>query len=676
VPKEKPKVNGSSKEEAMLLDSDEDDAPADCVPSMADFNAEQEASDESQPYDKIIQFIDVRCGTGVRHVAIPHVPTHIRDSAPGAYPPILLSNIVVAATCNDNSIRLVTLPLLPPLPSVDGQSYKALQMVTIAGMNTHHDVPSSISITHSALSGSPESRQDSSKSRSRSSNPVNEDEDAATASHQQGTSWCFLLVSMSPAAGGLLLTHQIPVLSDTLLSASPDDLSPLQRCYLGFPCLSSNTVFNPSAFPADRHDMALVSATDAGCVKIYQVFSENRSNMSRGRRNSAATVESASSSLRTSSRGPASCGRFLITLYPGFVRSPSSTSFQRRKRTLDVAWAASGRAIIALLEDGEWGVWDLEGAGPGSGAANLLRGQSNMSGIQGGALTKFAFSCQITAAAEALLKTQVTEIQESTDEKLVPMTPHTRRIRSEGLFKGGRPSRGLEGDCAQPTNGHICITEHAPPTTSTLPSAEESLVIAHGSQIIFVPSLQALWRAETSSTGTFDSLAAIRPSQFPGLGLGGERLIGVAELPRSPPTKSNPDFDPRIGDWPDILVTIDRRMILFIAARSESVSTVGPEAQFSLRLGKTQEPAPIKLRDQALLHQGELDLEGMDRVLDGMRSENENSNGQGMSFRRGVAVGLENDGDVSMSSPTPKSGSRSRHTSLMSTGRNRAAAFS
>ena len=660
----------------MLLDSDEEDAPEDCVPSMTDFHAEQEASDSCQPYDKIIQHIDVHCGTGVRHIATPHVPTHIRDSAPGAFPPILLSNIVVAATCNDNSIRLVTLPLLPPLPSVDGRSYKALQMVTIAGMNTHHEVPSSIAITHSALSSSSDGRRDSSKSRSRSSNPVNEEEDAATASHQQGRSWCFLLVSISPAAGGLLLTHQIPVLSDTHLSTSPDDLSPLQRYYLGFPCLSSNVVFNPSAFPADRHTMVLVSATDAGCVKVYQVSSESRSNISRGRRNSAATMDSASSSLRTSSRGSALNGRFLIALYSGFIRSSSSTSLQRRKRILDVAWAASGQAIIALLEDGEWGVWDLEGAGPASGAANLLRGQSNMSGIQGGALTRFAFRSQITAAAEAQSKTQMTEIQETTDEKLAPMTPHTRKVRSEGLFKGDRPSRGLERDCAQPTTGHICITEHAPPTTSTLSSPEESLVIAHCSQIIFVPSLQALWRAETSSTGTFDSLAAIRPSQFPGLGLGGERLIGIAELPRSSPTKSKPGFGPRSSDSPDLLVIVDHRMILFVAGQVESVSTVGPETRFSLRLGKTQEPAPGKLRDQALLHQGELDLEGMGRVLDGMGSENGKPNGQGVSFRRCVAVALEDDGDMSMTSPTPKSGARSRHTSLTSSGRNRAAAFS
>jgi hypothetical protein len=117
-------------------------------------------------------------------------------------------------------------------------------------------------------------------------------------------------------------------------------------------------------------------------------------------------------------------------------------------------------------------------------------------------------------------------------------------------------------------------------------------------------------------------------------------------------------------------------MILFVAAQAESVSTVGPETRFSRRLNKTQEPEPGKLRDQALLHQGELDLEGMDRVLDGMGYENGKPNGQGVSFGRGVAIDLENDGDMSMTSPTPKSGARSRHTSLTSTGRNRAAAFS
>jgi hypothetical protein len=676
TPKGKPKINGSSKDDAMVLDSDDDEPAPDGVSSTTDFELDEEESDSSEPYQKIIRYIDIQCGTCVRHVTAPHLPTHLRDSPPGAFPPILLSNIVVAAACNDNSIRLVTLPLLPPLPFVDGTSYKAVQIVTITGINTHNEVPSSITITHSAISDASDGQRESSKSRSRSRNRLTEDENASTMSYQSGSSWCFLLVSTSANAGALLLTHQIPVVSDTQLSTSPADLPPIQRCYVGFPCLNSKLAFNPSEFPADRHSTALVSAADSGCVKVYQVSPDSRSRLSRGRRSSVASTDSAVSGLRTSSGGTISKGRFLITLYPGFVRSSSSSGVQQRKRILDAAWVACGRAIVVLLEDGEWGVWDLEGAGPGSGPANLLRGQSNMSGIQGGAMTRFALSGRLTPATEALPKTQQTKLSEIKVSKLGPMTPHTRKVRSEGLFKGGRQSFEFERYNTQPPKGHICVTEHAPSTTSALSTAEESLLIAHDSNIIYVSSLQALWRAETSSKGTLDSVGAVRPSHFPCPALGHERLISVAELPNCARPNYKPPFGPRSTASPDLLVVADHCLILFVSPLTEPISTEGTETRFPLRLGKTQEPAARTIGDQALLRQGQLDLEGMGRVLEGMGHEEGTMNGQGGAFAKSVAFDLDDDMDMSMTSPTPKAAGRFKRNPGRSIGKNRLGAFS
>ncbi len=657
VPRDKPKVNGSRKEDAVLLDSDDDVSAAAGVASTPDFNADEEESDSSEPYHKIVRHLDISCGTGVRLIAIPHIPARIRDSAPGAFPPILLSNIVMAAACNDNSIRIVTLPLLPPLPTVNGTSYKALQIVAIAGINTHQEVVSSIAITHSAISDSDIPRE-SSKSRSRSRNPPTEERKTTTALHHSGKLWCFLIVSVSPTTGGLLLTHQIPITADTQLSTSPDDLYPLQGSYLRFPCLSSRLVFHPSSFPADRHSTVLLSATDPGCVKLYQALPDSHATVSRGRRNSAATTDSASSSLRTPSRSMTCNGRFLITLYPGFVPSSNSSSLQRRKRIHDATWAASGRAIIALLEDGEWGVWDLEGAGPGSGSANLLRGQSNMSGIQGGALTKFAFSSRVTPTADSLPNTRKPESRDPKDRALAPMTPHTRRVKSEGLFKGGPPSFEIERDCAPSTSGRICITEHASPITSALSSPRESLVITYGSEIVFVSSLQTLWRAQSINKGTFDSVEAIRPSHFPSLALGKERLVGIAELPHSPPMESKLPFTVKDNQLPDIMLVADHRLIFFVTSLAEPASTRDNENHFPLRLSKPQEPQLADVGDQALLREGQLDLEGMDRVLAGMGHGDGSLNGRRSSFGKSVAFELDDEGDLSMTSPTPKAGGR------------------
>ncbi len=653
----------------MVLDSDDDGPAADGVPSIADFDVHNEESDSSEPYLKIIRHIDIPCGTCVRHISTPHLPTHIWDSPPGAFPPIFLSNIVVAAACNDNSIRLITLPLLPPQPSIDGTSYKAVQTVTIAGISTHQEVPSGIAVTHSAVSDAADSRPDSSKSRSRSGSRVAAEENKGMRSDQSGRSWCLLLVSTSATAGGLLLTHQMPLVADTQFGSTTEDLHPIQRCYLRFSCLSSKVVFNPSAFPADRHSTILVSAADACCVKVYQVSPESRSNLSRSRRNSAATTDSLSSGLRTSSGSVISNGRFLITLYPGFTHPSSSSSLQRRKRILDVAWVASGRAIIALLEDGEWGVWDLEGAGPGSGPANLLRGQSNTSSIHGGSLTKFKIGGRIMPVTETVSKIQNTELRDTKDRRLVPMTPHTRKMRSVGLFRDGDSSFRTENDSAQFIRGHICVTEHAPSTASSLSNTEESLVIAHGSSFTHITSLQALWRAETSSKGTFDSIEAIRPSPILGVTISHERLIDIAELPHSPFAKSKLPFGAKSNEAADLLVVGDHRLTFFVSRQSEQTSAEGADAPFPLRLGKAKEPALGKRIDQALLGKGQLDLEGMDRILEGMGHENTTVSGQGGLFGKNVAFDMDEDGDMSMTSPTPKAGGRSKRTPGRSIGR-------
>ena len=122
---EKPKVNGSSLEDAMVVDSDEDETAESAAPSVAEFELDEDETDPSEPYHKIIRCLDINCGTSIRHIALPHIPAYIQDSAPGAFPSILLSNLVVAAACNDGSIKLVTLPLLPPLPALDESTHIA-----------------------------------------------------------------------------------------------------------------------------------------------------------------------------------------------------------------------------------------------------------------------------------------------------------------------------------------------------------------------------------------------------------------------------------------------------------------------------------------------------------------------------------------------------------------------
>ncbi|EDN03408.1 predicted protein [Histoplasma mississippiense (nom. inval.)] len=57
-------------------------------------------------------------------------------------------------------------------------------------------------------------------------------------------------------------------------------------------------------------------------------------------------------------------GAWLITLSPEFCRNP--VGIPQRKTVVDAAWVLGGKAIMVLLSDGSWGIWDPEGAGPRS----------------------------------------------------------------------------------------------------------------------------------------------------------------------------------------------------------------------------------------------------------------------------------------------------------------------
>jgi hypothetical protein len=675
--KEKPKVNGSSREDAMVLDSDDEETTPARRSSTTDFEAEEEERDFSEPYHRIIRQIDINCGTGVRHVAVPQIPSDISDVPPGAYPPILSSHVVVAAACNDCSIRVFSLPLEPPIPSIEDSSYNAVQQLRIAGINAHNDVPSSIAITHSALLEERDDLRDRSKSRSRSRSRVFESDGAIGGNiHASGKAWCFLLVSVSTRAGGLLLTHQIPLVSETQLSNSADDLPPIQRQHLRCPCSSSTVVFNPAAYPADRHSTVVLSTAGSGNVKIYQVTPDRRWNASRGRRNSTATTDSGNSGVRASQGVASHNGKFLITLYPPFIRSQDPAGLTRRKHILDVTWIAFGRAIFVLLEDGEWGIWDLEGTGPTSGPANLLQGQNTRSGIQGGALTGFAISGSVAPQSEALRKAQKPEQRQTRDTKLAPMTPHTRKVRSEGLFRGKESTLETLSSNDQLARGYVCATEHPPATNSALSASEESLVIAHGSNLVYIHSLQALWRAQTSSKGTFDPMEAVRPSPLTTLGLGSERIVGMGELPRTPSAETSSSAGPRHNKGPGVVVATEHRLIFFATPLTDSSSAEKAQTRLFLPAYKAQVPPIGAFSDQALLGQGELDLDGMDRILDGMGAKRGTTNGQGTSIGKGVAFNLGQDEDVSMASPTPKAGGKSRRTPGRSLGRSNGSAFS
>lgn len=631
-----PKVNGTRKDDPMVIDLDDDDEPdqPQIHSTPVEFEDEEEEVDPSAPYRSVRRYVDVPLGTSAMRIAVPHIPLDLSQAPPDAYPPEYLDRILVAAACADYSIQLVSLPISPPSPAITDISAMDVQTLKLFGSNSHQALISSIAITHSPdvveqdeeVDGLPPSR---SRSRGR------------TAGQSNGGQWSLLIASASCTGTGLLLVHQIPLADLRSKPRNPSHLRPIRRQPFRCSLMGAKLSFNTTSYPAERYSNLLITLPHASCAKVFQVFPRGHS--IRGRRGSTATADSGSStqSLRASSIRD---GKVLITLLPPFAEQDPSDLIQRRKRVLDAKWIAGGRAIIALLEDGEWGIWDVEAVGPVSSSSpsstnkNLIRGQGNVSGIHGGALTRFAVRSSVFPAGEAAIKSINNSSHQPTSGSLAPMTPHSRKVRSEGLFQGTKHD---DGSLATPrAHGAIHVTELAASKAN-----DDSAVLSYGGDYVYISSVLSFWRSEAAGRGSLDASLISRPKRLPTVRLGGQQPHTILLLGQPSGLRTGGLFG-TTNSTPDFLVATSNRLILFMAPLTES------PADRSNDQSKVANPLATNLStDQVLLNQGELDVEGMDRILDGMAT-NGTAKGKTMSVF-GKSVGFRLDDDVDMSSPTP-----------------------
>lgn len=619
----------------MVIDLDDDDddiAPAakhEQAPA-AEFEEYEDEVDPSAPYRDVLRYIDIPLGSAALRVAVPHIPKDLGLAPIDSWPSIYLDRIVVAVACADSSIRVVSAPLDPPSPEVKDVSKLDMQMVRIFGPNSHPEFIFDITVTHTAtVLGDVEDNDAQPQSR----NEVNS-QSKQKSTESDTPRWSLLVASISCTGSGLLLVHQIPLQSNNALSTETHYLEPIRRQYLTSPSMSAKLAFNTTLYPADRHSTLLITLPAASCVKLYQVLQT----YTRGRRGSAATVDTVSSnrSLRTTGD---SRGRFLITFLPSFVQD-NDAAVPRRKRVLDAQWIAGGRAVIALLEDGEWGIWDLEAVGPTSSSAgsNLIRGQGNISGIQGGSLTLFAVRSNIFPTAERKQPKPANSGQQPTTGSLVPMTPSTRKTRSEDLFHG---QTGGDSSTTRPHSLQGSLHVEDKPSNR---GHDETVVISYADGHVYIPSILSFWKSEA------------KPTRLPAVRYGGQQPRGIGLLPKASSDKSDsPGLFGIASSTPNFLVQTDHRLIL-------SLSPL-PEAPTNDASTQTQASGPLPTSDQALLAAGDLDVDGMDRILQDMDAGGPFKSNKPMNlFTKSVGFRIDedkaDDEDVDMGSPTPARYSR------------------
>jgi hypothetical protein len=583
-PKPPPKVNGTSNanDSIMIIDSDDDapsaqsSTPARALPE-AEFEDEDEELDPDHPYPSIIQQLRLSLNTEVLHIAVPQVPTVSALRPADSVPTIFSKKIVFAVACADYSVRIITLPLSPPSDTAKESPFSAksqwgeevLKVPTHAG---HQSIPRGVAMTWTSRS-EPTFEEESGDEMN-----IDETTDAGTAPGRRRTrrrqsrsqsgrradeGWDLLVASHSAELGGLLKIWRFG-LAETSVTSTPR-IAAYQSVFLRK--IATKVAFNSAQYPKRRHSQLLI--TDAsGNARIYDPFALP----SRSRQ--------ASGTAGTKPEPGSFVALFRTTFEHTKSNSPTPPVLAARKPILDAAWASDGHHILAILADGEWGIWDVDRSGPSPPS------DPSAFSIRGFVVTESSRSAGGPSSPKR-----------SGRSTLAPMTPNTRRTKEEALFQGVLTTSSV------PSRGGVSIAS-LPPTTGG--AFEDSVVLWYGSEAFRIPNLEKFWTRTASGNSKGGSLPAPGLTPLQGLALHGEAITSVNQLDTTV-------REARFAIPRHVLISTDHRLII-------AVNTTQPLGRDLNAAFTKQQAEEVEARrtDQALLARGELDLGGMGRLLEDM----------------------------------------------------------
>ncbi|KAJ4291355.1 Nucleoporin Nup37 [Collariella sp. IMI 366227] len=556
----KEKRNGANNEDAvMVIDSDEETPASGTFVDRPEFEENPTANVSDVP--EVVQTLDLALGTAALHVAVlPMPPCHAEDAAwNGAK--ILKSKVIFAVTCATADVYLVTLPLTPP--SYESKARPELRQSLLAG-NAGTGVWGE---TLTLLTG--QSRpcgglaitlvKPNQSSRSRS---------GERAAVQSAPITRAIVAAHSREASGTLR------LWDVAMDAKPGIISrvePFQTEYLSSPLTSIS--FNPT------HQTQLLTIASSHAARIYD-------------------YATAALPSDDTSDGPfPTQGSWLLSLYPPFARGPSMST--ARKPIVDAEWIAHGRAILVLLADGQWGIWDIDGASPSAGGSGGLFSKAN-SGLRGSAITNFCVSGQLEGTSP--LRNPATQKLPTAPGggEFVPMTPHTRRDVTAAAITGGSEKLAA-------VRGGITIAQL--PSQGTGPGEESAVLWLCGADPIVsvIPVISKFWdsqlrRAVGGGVNLWSGAQPTRMLRLTDLSIGllGERCTGAAAIPKSSrssaatngsPAAKEPTANPAEGLPVEVLLQGESRLV--VVHESEDAATT---ASFTTRLlGARKKPRATDL---------------------------------------------------------------------------------
>ncbi|KAK3620436.1 hypothetical protein LTR56_023408 [Elasticomyces elasticus] len=368
----------------------------------------------------------------------------------------------------------------------------------------------------------------------------------------------FLLVA---ASSDMLRTYRFAIFNDLTSISQDAETGALNLLH---------EVKSPAFHPSSSSTLLLLSDA-SGAMRICDPFTTPNSG------------EDGSAEMLDTEGTRKTAGKWLFAFTTPYTSISGAVA--RRKQVLASSWVLNGTAILALLEDGEWCIWNL---------APTEQTGGNFS----------------EPTLRAFLGTS-TGTQAKSTSRLAPMTPNTRKSKSENFFAG--PTKPAGSAAAAPQGGVSVVSSSL---RANLP--DESVILWYNGEIYSIPSLQTFWQRSTriTSNGGGGGLYAPGLTHITDINLGGERVTSISQFA---PTAASSGVG-QMNTQRDLLVSGEHRFIILQGLRGTAPAR-----------GLFQEVVRDGEKDQRMLDFGQLDLGGIERVMDGM------VNGEGRTRRVGFA---------------------------------------